>query len=304
MIQVAILMPVFNEGNYIVEAVKSVLDFSYPEGFVVELIVVDDFSTDSTYALLEVLQRDYKSKLTVLKNKSKGKNHAINLAAAKSKFDFVCFMGGDDIFVPATLMLRVRILQENIAKNAAQSKYVASACKIRTFSKELRFDGILIPKKHSVGAISGGSLLMPSALAQTIFPLPVDVPNEDTWMSLHLRYRGIKVFHIGEIGLLYRIHEHNSHKRGVPFEEFQRSMWDRGRVILSFYAQYSKDITSEKERQLLTELVAECLKSLGAIWSIIFLPRLNLKEKLKALTYSSPVAYYVKQKFYKYLAGR
>lgn len=297
-------MPVFNEEKYIVEAIASVLDFSYPADFSVELIVVDDFSSDQTFSLVEELREKYKSALNLKKNKSKGKNNAFNEAIAGAECDYVCLMGGDDKLIPATLLARVRLLQKKVIANMEIPRYAISVCKIRTFSEQKRFDGILIPKKPGIGAISGGSVLMPSGLARSIFPLPVDVPNEDTWLSLHLRYRDIEVLHIGEVGLLYRIHDQNSHKRGGSFAEFQNSMWARGRVILSYYVEHSNEMSKEKERQLLTELVVECLKSLGSVWSITFLARVGFKEKVKVLTYASPTAYHLKQKFYKYLVGR
>ncbi len=304
MVRVAVLMPVFNEEKYIAEAVESVLDFSYPENFLVELIVVDDFSTDGTFALAAELQRKHGPALNLKKNKFKGKNNAFNEAINGIECDYVCLMGGDDRLVPATLVARVRVLQARGAGLSPQPNAVISVCKIRTFSEKKKFDGILIPKKKGVGSITGGSVLMPLGLAQTIFPFPIDVPNEDTWLSLHLRYREIDVIHIGEVGLHYRIHEQNSHKRGVSFAEFQNSMWARGRVILSYYVKYSEDISKEKERKLLVELVVECLKSLGSVWSILFLVRVGAKEKIKLLTYASPTAYYIKQKLYKYLVGR
>lgn len=303
--RVAILMPVFNEEKYIVEAINSVLEFSYPEDFFVELIVVDDFSSDRTFALAADLQAKYKSALNLKRNKCKGKNHAFNEAISGAECDYVCLMGGDDKLVPSALVSRVRILQEKFAiSETAQVGNTISVCKIRTFSEQKRFDGILIPKKIGAGTISGGSVLMPFGLTRTIFPLPVDVPNEDTWLSLHFRYRNIDVLHVGDVGLLYRIHEQNSHKRGVGFTEFQNSMWARGRVILSFYIEHSKGLDKAKERKLLAELVVECLKSLGSTWAIIFLGKIGIKEKLKALTYASPAVYYLKQKFYKYLVGR
>lgn len=302
--RVAILMPVFNEEKYIADAVNSVLDFLYPVDFCVELVLVDDFSNDQTFAIASKLQERYKSALILKKNKIKGKNNAFNEAFADTSCDFVCLMGGDDIFVPATLIERVRILCAEKNDEKGRERNAVSVCKIRTFSEDRRYDGILIPKKFGIGTISGGSILMPIKLAHSIFPLPVDVPNEDTWLSLHFRYRDIDVRHVGSIGLLYRIHEQNSHKRGGSFIKFQASMWARGRVILSYYVAHSGEMSVEKERELLAELVSECLKSLGSVWSILFFNRLRLKEKLKLLTYASSSAYYIKQKFYKYLVGR
>ena len=53
---VSVIMPVFNGETYIVEAIESVLNQTYPS---LELIVVDDGSTDDTQRIL----KDYHSRI-------------------------------------------------------------------------------------------------------------------------------------------------------------------------------------------------------------------------------------------------
>ncbi len=303
-INLAVLMPVFNEEEYVSEAIHSILNFEYPSNLCVRVIAVDDFSTDRTYDVLCELPGAYGDRLVVKKNSEKGKNNAINEAIDGLDCEYICLMGGDDRMVPSVLTKRVFLLHEELMDRPADFNEIASVCKIRTFSEWPRYHGITIPKEKSKGAISGGSIMMSMGLAKTIFPLPTDLPNEDTWISLHLRYREILILHLGEVGLMYRIHAHNSHQRGGDFGDFNKSMWQRGRAVLLFYIKYSKNMPNELERKLLREVAVECLKSLRASCSIIFMKRLNLRDRIVGVTYSSSIAYYLKQKFYGLLAGR
>ncbi|MCB0513357.1 MAG: glycosyltransferase family 2 protein, partial [Bacteroidetes bacterium] len=48
--EVSIIIPVYNTGKYIAKAVKSVLNQTFKD---LELIIVDDASTDETYSICE-----------------------------------------------------------------------------------------------------------------------------------------------------------------------------------------------------------------------------------------------------------
>ena len=78
--KISILMPVFNEQQYIVQSINSVLNQSYKN---FELIIIDDFSTDNSYDIC----KDYANKddrIKLIKNIDKGKVSAFNLAYKSS----------------------------------------------------------------------------------------------------------------------------------------------------------------------------------------------------------------------------
>lgn len=303
-IVIGILMPVFNEEKFICEAVESILKFSYPENYKIKIFITDDFSTDSTWDILTNLAERYPNTITAIKNTQKGKNNAFNTAFSKNvECDYICLMGGDDKIIPEALIERAQIIENSRKKHKKEAEY-ASACKILTFSDENKYDGILIPREKGQGAISGGSLMFTTSLAKKIFPLPIDYPNEDTWISLFLRYQDVEIIHLDKIGLLYRIHANNSHKRGVSFSKYKMAMWHRSQAALDFYITHKKNISTEKERQLITEIAIECLKFLGAKWSILLLPKTTLTSKAKHLTYTTNFFYTLKQIFYKRITGR
>lgn len=104
---VSVLMTAHNVAGYIEEAVTSVLRQSWPN---LELIVVDDASTDATWAILQRLQKTVGNLRCRRLNTNLGtyfaKNHALQLARGA----FIFFQDGDDICHPQRIRLSMQLL--------------------------------------------------------------------------------------------------------------------------------------------------------------------------------------------------
>jgi glycosyltransferase involved in cell wall biosynthesis len=74
--KVSIIIPVYNEENYIEKVIQSVLK-SKTLNFKKEIIVVDDGSTDKTSKILKKLQKRYKEIKIVINKKNCGKGAAL-----------------------------------------------------------------------------------------------------------------------------------------------------------------------------------------------------------------------------------
>jgi Glycosyl transferase family 2 len=91
---VSVVMPAFNAGPYLWPAVQSVLNQSYDN---IELIVVDDGSTDGTP---DVLAAVHDSRLRVLRQQNAGESAARNAGLSHSQGDYVMWNDADDISLP------------------------------------------------------------------------------------------------------------------------------------------------------------------------------------------------------------
>jgi len=97
---VSVVMPAFNVGPFVEAAAVSVLDQSWPE---VELIVVDDGSTDDTGAILERLAAERSGagrRMVIRRQENGGLAAALNRAIAEVGGPYVCFCDGDDRLRP------------------------------------------------------------------------------------------------------------------------------------------------------------------------------------------------------------
>ena len=98
--KLSILMPVYNEFTTLGSAVKEVLAVDYPCD--VELVIVDDGSTDGTRELYAALAGD--PRLSVhMHQRNQGKGAAIRTAAALATGDYVIMCDADLEYSPAEI---------------------------------------------------------------------------------------------------------------------------------------------------------------------------------------------------------
>lgn len=90
---VTVIMPCYNAAPFVEEAVMSVIDQSYPE---VELVVVDDGSTDNSPAIVELLVTANPGRVRLIHQDQQGPYVARNLGLAQASGEFVAFLDADD----------------------------------------------------------------------------------------------------------------------------------------------------------------------------------------------------------------
>ncbi len=99
--KVSIVIPAYNEGKYIKECLETVLLIDYP-GDLLEIIVVDDGSTDDTYKIAKSFESLSKS-VRVFTKKNGGKGAAINFGLKLISGDLVATMDADSYLTPGVL---------------------------------------------------------------------------------------------------------------------------------------------------------------------------------------------------------
>ncbi len=103
---VSIIIPTYNQSEFLAEAIESVVGQTYQP---IELIVVDDGSTDQTPMVIE----KYPGRLVAMHQQNSGAAAARNLGASKAKGDYLVFLDGDDKLDPNYLPEAVKLLEEH-----------------------------------------------------------------------------------------------------------------------------------------------------------------------------------------------
>jgi len=102
---ISCIVPVFNGERYIAETIKSILDQTLAP---LEIIVVDDGSTDSTHDVL----RPFGDHIQIVTQKNQGPSGARNRGLEQSRGEFVAFLDADDLWIPEKLELQIERMDE------------------------------------------------------------------------------------------------------------------------------------------------------------------------------------------------
>ena len=107
MTTVSVIIPAFNQGHYLGEAIQSVLDQTYPD---FELIVVDDGSTDKT---AQVACSFSDPRVHYIHQENRGLSAARNTGILRSSGEYLTFLDSDDRFLADKLETLVNAMQQN-----------------------------------------------------------------------------------------------------------------------------------------------------------------------------------------------
>jgi len=102
---VSVVIPTYNRATFLPAAINSVLNQTYPN---IEIIVVDDGSTDHTQHVME----QYRGRVAYHRQANGGVASARNAGLALARGEFVAFMDSDDICMPQRVATQVACFQQ------------------------------------------------------------------------------------------------------------------------------------------------------------------------------------------------
>lgn len=100
---VTVIVPSFNHAEYIEECLRSIHDQTYPR---LELVVVDDNSSDATAAIAEDLLngdlgRRFERAMVIRKPDNAGAHDSLNIGLKEARGEYIAIANSDDTFAPA-----------------------------------------------------------------------------------------------------------------------------------------------------------------------------------------------------------
>ena len=91
--KVSVIIPIYNAEKYISECISSVANQTMED---IEIIAVNDGSTDNTINMLDRMSEKYKGKVKVFNKENGGAGSARNLGLDKASGEFIKFVDADD----------------------------------------------------------------------------------------------------------------------------------------------------------------------------------------------------------------
>ena len=194
----SVIMPVKDAEKTIIQSLESIFSQTIlPK----EIIVIDDNSTDRTFAVVQT----YSPIIKVMLNPKSGVASAVNFAIPQVATKYISFLDSDDLWMPTKAEKQIEYLINNPTTDVVCSS-------VLNFSKE-HFDDVNF---QATREFAPSRLFTASTFRQVTFekfgPLNESVGHFGwiyTWWS-RADEAGIKTGAINEVHLQRRIHENNS----------------------------------------------------------------------------------------------
>lgn len=100
---VTVIIPSFNHCEYVENAINSVLNQDYDN---IELIVIDDGSTDDSHKLLSSMSTNDKLKI-ILNVENRGQSAVFNQAMEIAAGEYICLLPSDDWYLPQKISKQI-----------------------------------------------------------------------------------------------------------------------------------------------------------------------------------------------------
>lgn len=205
---VSVIIPTYNHGRFIGEAIESVLNQTYPN---FEIIIIDNYSEDNTEEVVTSYQDD---RIKYLKFKNHGiiaasRNHGIK----RARGDFIAFLDSDDIWLPHKIEKQINLFEIWNETAMAYTRFkIIEGDKISNivFPKTGRYkSGNIFKSLYLWSFIACSSVMVKKSILDQIgcfdiIPELIGIEDADLWLRIALKHT-IKCPDTSPL-LLYRIH--------------------------------------------------------------------------------------------------
>lgn len=232
---VSVIIPAYNAELFIKQCLHSVLNQNHRD---IEVIVVNDGSTDTTRALVEELaQSDGRIRLLNIDNsgRAKARNRGIEIAEGY----WLAFLDADDYWRADKLSIQLDIADKTQAGLIYSQRVWVDENGLEQggFSKEILPDGMVFPK-----LIEGNYLCTSTVLVKRDLVLRAGCFSEKSELKncqdydLWIRLSALAPFSASDDALIfYRLHGNNAHKNYKSRYIGMRACMDRLREVANNY---------------------------------------------------------------------
>lgn len=227
---VSVVLPTKNRAHTLREAVQSVLMQAYPR---MELIVVDDGSTDGTPGILQSLD-DGRLRILSLRT-SRGSSGARNAGIGAARGEWIAFQDSDDVWKPDKLQRQVECAAAHPGCVAVYSSYWRDDGKTRSVMPRPRpgLDGHILADLARGNFITTQALMVRADMARRLGGFDTAFFALDDWeFALRLAQQG-PIHWVTEPLVEYRLQPDSITMSHGRFVTNYRRMMEKHRSILA-----------------------------------------------------------------------
>ncbi len=215
----SVIIPTYNRWPLVAEAVDSVLAQSFQD---IEIIVVDDGSTDGTTNRLA----KFDGRLRLFTTTRRGVAAARNFGVSQAQGCYVAFLDSDDLWLPGKLETQIAFLDRHPEIQICQTDeiWVRNGVRVNPKAMHRKPSGDIFVRSLDLCLISPSAVMMTRELFQCIGGFDESFPvceDYDLWL------RVTSVYSVPLIPEALVV------KRGGHADQLSRSLWgmDRYRVL-------------------------------------------------------------------------
>ncbi len=184
--KVSIILPTYNRGWILDEAVNSVLDQDYTN---FELIVVDDGSTDDTR---QILNR-YGDRITVIRQSNQGVSAARNAGIRLAAGDLIAFLDSDDQWLKGKLTRQVAFFKRYAEMLICQTEeiWIRNGVRVNPKKKHRKQAGMIFKQCLPLCLVSPSAVMIRKHLFDEVGMFDERLPaceDYDLWLRIAFRY--------------------------------------------------------------------------------------------------------------------
>jgi glycosyltransferase involved in cell wall biosynthesis len=182
MIDISVIIPVYDRPEKVLKAIRSVCEQTYPAK---EIIVVDDGSTDNTVASVK---KDF-PQVKVIAQKHQGVSSARNKGVAGSNCKWLAFLDSDDIWHKDKLEKQVNFIKENPGTLILQTDeiWIRNGKRVNPMKKHQKYSGLIFKECLPRCIVTPSSVLMRKDLFNTVGGFDEKLPaceDYDLWLRI------------------------------------------------------------------------------------------------------------------------
>jgi glycosyltransferase involved in cell wall biosynthesis len=183
---VSVIIPTYNRGWIIREAIDSVLEQDFID---FELIVVDDGSTDDTADILKTFGRD----INVIRQSNQGVSAARNRGIAASSGQLIAFLDSDDLWLSHKLAVQVEFFtsQPDAMICQTQEQWVRNGVRVNLQKRHHKFSGMIFERSLELCLVSPSAVMIKKRLLEEVGRFDERLPaceDYDLWLRISCRY--------------------------------------------------------------------------------------------------------------------
>ena len=180
--RVSVVLPTFNRGWILEQAVDSVLDQDYAN---LELIVIDDGSTDGTKRLLS----RFGDRITVIRQVNRGVSAARNAGIRASSGELIALLDSDDTWLPGKVTVQVAFFSTHPDALVCQTAeiWIRNGVRVNPGKRHRKEAGMIFERSLALCLVSPSAVMMRKSLLEEVGLFDESLPaceDYDLWLRI------------------------------------------------------------------------------------------------------------------------